>query len=36
MNAGSVVEKEQKPVVIEHETKIYTEACYFAMKFGRR
>ena len=24
--------KEQKQVVMEHNMKIYTEACYFAMK----
>ena len=26
--------KEQKQVVIKHKNKIYTEACYFAMKVG--
>ena len=28
--------KEQKQVVVEHKTKIYTEACYFALKIGRK
>ena len=29
-------QKEQKQVVIEHKTKIYTAVCYFAMKIGRK
>ena len=29
-------QKEQKQVVIEHETEIYTAARYFAMKIGRK
>jgi len=28
--------KEQKQVAIEHNTKIYTKARYFAMKIGRK
>ena len=28
--------REQKQVVLKHKTKMYTAACYFAMKIERR
>ena len=27
---------EKKQAVVKHKTKIYTEACYIAMKIGRK
>ena len=28
--------KEQNQAVVKHKTKLYTKACYFAMKIGRK